>query len=46
MKITTDAKKSITKTPVIELVDGPYTTSKEDAPYKNMAIDNSSTLYK
>jgi hypothetical protein len=31
-KITTDAEKSTTNTPVIELVDEPHTASEEDAP--------------
>ena len=31
-KITTDAEKSTTKTPVIKLMDKPHTTSAEDTP--------------
>ena len=32
MEIMTDAEKSMTKTPFIELVGGPCTTSEKDAP--------------
>lgn len=45
-KITIDAEKSTTNAPVVMFVKWPYTTSKEDEPWKKRKNDNISTARK